>query len=155
MSNYFYSVCVTEREWQPCAFSWQMLLDRMACNYLLDHWRDLSSKITVSVCHKRAHTSPVPDQRRGLLASEMKGRHKRNDPLWLFLTTPYQGWCGVYFLLGQMARHQWLEREDKGLTGQLCACMQRDRQRHVLWAHMYMCCGRLQTSILFEQTVLW
>lgn len=127
MSNHFYSVCVVERGWQPCAFPWQMLLDRMACNYRFNHWRDMSSKITVSVCHKWAHTTPVPDQRRGLLASEMKGRHKRNDPLWLFLTTPCQGWCGVHFLLGQVARQQWLEREDKGLTGQLCACKETDR----------------------------
>lgn len=47
MSNYLCSVCHKERKLKLRMFSQQMLLDQMACNYYLDHWREVSSKITI------------------------------------------------------------------------------------------------------------
>lgn len=47
MSNHSCSVCLKERKWKLRMFSQQMLLDQMACNYYLDHWREGSSKIAI------------------------------------------------------------------------------------------------------------
>ena len=47
MSNYVCSVRLKERELKLHGFSQQMLLDQMARNYYLDHWREVSGKITI------------------------------------------------------------------------------------------------------------
>lgn len=42
------SVCLEERKSKLRVFSQQMLLDQMARNYYLDHWREVRSKIWLS-----------------------------------------------------------------------------------------------------------
>lgn len=55
MSNYFCSERFQERKLKLCVFSQQMLPDQMACNYYLDHWREVSSEITVWLSQMGPH----------------------------------------------------------------------------------------------------